>query len=173
MHGLRRHDTERAMTRIIPGAEVNGVAPAIVLDNPKFPANVGAVFRTASAFGVLEVWATGLRAMSAIANAERTPRELRMREYAHVRLISHGQPLRRFVGDVVPVAVEVTGGEDLESFDHPQKAVYVFGPEDGNLSKALRLNCHRFVRIPTRHCLNLAQAVAVVLYDRAAKDRRP
>jgi len=28
---------------------------------------------------------------------------------------------------------------------------------------------HRFVVIPTRHCLNLATAVATVLYDRACK----
>jgi tRNA(Leu) C34 or U34 (ribose-2'-O)-methylase TrmL len=30
-------------------------------------------------------------------------------------------------------------------------------------------HCHRFVRIPTRHCLNLATAVSTVLYDRHLK----
>jgi hypothetical protein len=29
--------------------------------------------------------------------------------------------------------------------------------------------CHRFVVIPTHHCLNLAAAVNVVLYDRRLK----
>jgi tRNA(Leu) C34 or U34 (ribose-2'-O)-methylase TrmL len=32
--------------------------------------------------------------------------------------------------------------------------------------------CHRFVKIPTKHCLNLANAVATVLYDRHAKAAR-
>jgi hypothetical protein len=30
-------------------------------------------------------------------------------------------------------------------------------------------HCHRFVVIPTRHCLNLATAVATVLWDREYK----
>ena len=30
-------------------------------------------------------------------------------------------------------------------------------------------HCHRFIVIPSRHCVNLAAAVYLVLYDRAAK----
>ena len=30
-------------------------------------------------------------------------------------------------------------------------------------------HCHRFVVIPTAHCMNLASAVSTVLYDRSAK----
>jgi hypothetical protein len=47
----------------------------------------------------------------------------------------------------------------LPAFRHPEKAVYIFGPEDGGLDRAWLTRCHRFVRIPTRHCLNLACAV--------------
>jgi tRNA(Leu) C34 or U34 (ribose-2'-O)-methylase TrmL len=54
-------------------------------------------------------------------------------------------------------------------FEHPENALYVFGPEDGSLPKTVRLLCHRFVVIPTHHCLNLAAAVNVVLYDRRLK----
>jgi tRNA(Leu) C34 or U34 (ribose-2'-O)-methylase TrmL len=57
----------------------------------------------------------------------------------------------------------------LVEFEHPQEAPYVFGPEDGGLPKAVRLLCHRFVASPTHHCLNLAAAVNVVLYDRRLK----
>ena len=38
-----------------------------------------------------------------------------------------------------------------------------------SVSKALLGHCHRFVVIPTRHCLNLATAVATVLWDREYK----
>jgi tRNA(Leu) C34 or U34 (ribose-2'-O)-methylase TrmL len=73
-------------------------------------------------------------------------------------------------GSVTPVAVELLPtAEPLMSFEHPEDALYVFGPEDGGLPKAVRLHCHRFVFIPTHHCLNLAAAVNVVLYDRRLK----
>src|SRR5262249_34036115 len=71
---------------------------------------------------------------------------------------------------VTPVAVELLPtAQPLTSFEHPEDALYVFGPEDGGLPKAVRLLCHRFVFIPTHHCLNLAAAVNVVLYDRRLK----
>lgn len=47
--------------------------------------------------------------------------------------------------------------------------MYLFGPEDGSLDRAILGLCHRFVVIPTRHCTNLAAAVYTVLYDRHAK----
>lgn len=37
------------------------------------------------------------------------------------------------------------------------------------LHAAVRACCHRFVQIPAMHCLNLAGAVGVALYDRARK----
>jgi tRNA(Leu) C34 or U34 (ribose-2'-O)-methylase TrmL len=54
-------------------------------------------------------------------------------------------------------------------FQHPDNAVYVFGPEDGSIPQVLRRHCHRFVKIPAKHCTNLAAAVYIVLYDRAYK----
>jgi tRNA(Leu) C34 or U34 (ribose-2'-O)-methylase TrmL len=54
-------------------------------------------------------------------------------------------------------------------FEHPADATYVFGPEDGNVPKGALSVCHRFVSIPSHHCLNLAAAVYTVLYDRVVK----
>jgi len=59
--------------------------------------------------------------------------------------------------------------ESLIEFEHPDNALYVFGPEDGSLDRAVLARCHRFVVIPARHCANLASAVYTVLYDRHAK----
>jgi tRNA(Leu) C34 or U34 (ribose-2'-O)-methylase TrmL len=75
-----------------------------------------------------------------------------------------------FDGTVVPVAVELRrNAESLIEFTHPEDAVYVFGPEDGSLDRAVLGLCHRFVVIPTRQCTNLAAAVYTVRYDRHAK----
>ncbi len=65
------------------------------------------------------------------------------------------------------MAVELLLGTiPLSEFEHPEIACYLFGPEDGSIPKSIRLKCHRFVAIPRCHCLNLAAAVSIVLYDR-------
>ena len=69
-----------------------------------------------------------------------------------------------------PMAVEVRkNSEPLTTFEHPRRPLYVFGPEDGSLPKAPLRHCQRFVIIPSRHCLNLGNAVNVILYDRVYK----
>lgn len=65
------------------------------------------------------------------------------------------------------VGVELTeDAVDLPSFRHPQQAAYVFGPERGSLSLEMQARCDHLIRIPTRFCINLAIAGAVVMYDR-------
>ena len=94
-----------------------------------------------------------------------------MKGYRSVEINQDDQPFDRFdSGMVTPVAVELRpDAESLVTFEHPENALYVFGPEDGGVPKPIRLLCHRFVVIPTHHCLNLAAAVNVVLYDRRLK----
>ena len=146
--------------------------PAVVLDNPKYPTNISKTLRSVSAFlGGGQVWFTGTRAVRDLAYAKRLPREERMKGYKSVSLLQHNRPLHVLdrLG-AVPVCVElVPGAVDLPYFEHPENAVYIFGPEDGSVSKGLRHACHYFVKIPTAQCLNLAMAVSVVLYDRVAK----
>jgi tRNA G18 (ribose-2'-O)-methylase SpoU len=55
---------------------------------------------------------------------------------------------------------------DLPSFRHPRAAAYVLGMERGSLSPEMVACCDHIVKIPTRFCLNLATAGAVVMYDR-------
>ena len=72
--------------------------------------------------------------------------------------------------DCVPIAVDlIAGAKSLPTFRHPRSAFYVFGPEDGTLGREILSWCRDVVMIPTNGCLNLAAAVNVVLYDRAAK----
>lgn len=158
------------MSRIFEKRKIpDGVAPAVLLVDPKFPHNVGAAVRAASCFGVTQVWMTGNRVPLEPSKGYRLPREERMKGYKDVDLIAFDYPFDRFK-DVVPVALEVRqNSESLVHFIHPENAVYVFGPEDGSIPKTILRLCHRFVIIPTAHCLNLAAAINVVLYDRKAK----
>ena len=94
-----------------------------------------------------------------------------MKGYRPVEMVRDDRVFDRFASaGVKPIAVELRpDAESLVAFEHPADALYVFGPEDGSLPKPVRLLCHRFVVIPTHHCLNLAAAVNVVLYDRRLK----
>ena len=149
----------------------DGVAPAIGLVDPKYPHNVGATVRAASCFGVRQVWFSGDRvSLAGARKSRRLPREERMRGYQEVELRHADHFFDAFGRDVEPVAVELRpAAESLIHFEHPERALYVFGPEDGSLDRAVLARCHRFVVIPTRHCANLAAAVYTVLYDRHAK----
>lgn len=55
---------------------------------------------------------------------------------------------------------------DLPSFRHPLQAAYVLGPERGSLSDELLQRCDHTVKIPTKFCINVAMAGAIVMYDR-------
>ncbi len=160
------------MSMIVVGknAKKEGVAPAVALWNPRFPHNVGAALRAASCYGLAQVWFTGERVKLALDAKKRLPREERMKGFADVELRHYDRFLDQFGDEVVPVAVEVrVNSESLPTFEHPANALYVFGPEDGSLPPSVLAKCHRFVAIPTRHCVNLAAAVYTVLYDRQVK----
>jgi tRNA(Leu) C34 or U34 (ribose-2'-O)-methylase TrmL len=142
---------------------------AVVLENPKYPQNVGGALRACASFGIPEFYWSGERV---IFNAQHLPRPERRKHYRQsVRFAQDQNALERLIErGGIPVAVEVKpNAENLLFFEHPEKAIYVFGPEDGSLSKEILQVCHRFVFIPTHYCLNLAAAINVVLYDRRIK----
>ena len=60
----------------------------------------------------------------------------------------------------------IDGAIDLPSFAHPLRAAYILGPEKGCLSKPILERCDHVVKIPTRFCVNVAMAGAIVMYDR-------
>jgi tRNA(Leu) C34 or U34 (ribose-2'-O)-methylase TrmL len=68
------------------------------------------------------------------------------------------------------VAIElVEGATPLPHFEHPEEALYIFGPEDGSIEQDVVDQCDHVVYIPTIGCMNLAATVNVLLYDRMAK----
>ena len=143
----------------------------ILLSNPKYPRNVGAVLRACAAYGVNDLRYSGQRMNRELAKLSRIPREERMKGYRNVNWAHSEKPFDEFGAlGYTPIAIEVReNAEMLQTFDHPENALYVFGPEDGGLTNVQLRHCHRFVAIPTLNCLNLAMAVGTVLYDRHVK----
>lgn len=152
--------------------DASGADLAVALWDPKYAFNVAQAIRIASCYGVPQVWFNGNRVPLEGDKEKkvRLPREERMKGYRDVDICHAEYFFDAFPSDVVPVAVELTpSSENLVHFEHPEKALYVFGPEDGSLPKVARMHSHRVVQIPTRHCLNLSMAVGTVLYDRHYK----
>jgi tRNA G18 (ribose-2'-O)-methylase SpoU len=54
----------------------------------------------------------------------------------------------------------------LPTFRHPQAAAYVLGRERGDLSPEMLARCDHVVKIPTKFCINVGLAGALVMYDR-------
>jgi hypothetical protein len=84
-------------------------------------------------------------------NKPRLPREERLKDYLGVDWREDERALDDFLSEgFTPVAVEVRdSSESLVDFVHPERALYVFGPEDGSIPKGTLSVCHRFVRIPS------------------------
>ena len=139
---------------------------AIGLVRPKDHANVGAILRAAYCFNVAMVAIQGERTQ--VRSHVDTPKA-----WKHIPVL-RGDDLHSLVPfDAVPVAVDlVEDAVPLPVFQHPIRAFYVFGPEDGTLGRSVLSWCKHRVVIPSRTCLNLAAAANVVLYDRAAKADR-
>lgn len=73
----------------------------------------------------------------------------------------------------VLVGIELTDDAiELPSFRHPATAAYVLGPEKGSLSPELTARCDYVIKIPTRFCVNVGVAGAIVMYDRMISQGR-
>ncbi len=127
------------------------------------PMNLGSLLRTAHAFGASFAFTIG---------AGFEPRAVAR---ADTSVAADSLPLHVFpdlAALALPVGCRLVGVElvdeaaELPSFRHPARAASVFGPERGSLSPGLTARCDFLVKIPTKFCVNLGVAGALVMYDR-------
>ena len=126
-------------------------------------ANVGSLFRSAHAFGasfVFTVAADYTRKTGGLADTSDAIGQVPF--YAFPDLASVALPRGcKLVGvELVDDAIE------LPSFRHPPQAAYVLGRERGSLTPEMLAQCDFVIKIPTRFCVNLGIAGAIVMYDR-------
>ena len=127
------------------------------------PMNLGALMRTAHAFG-----ASFTFSVDAAKNLRETYQADTSKSFEHV---PHYQ--WSTIADMqLPKGCQLVGVEltedavELPSFRHPPSAAYVLGREKGDLSSEMLARCVHVVKIPTRFCINLSLAGALVMYDR-------
>ncbi len=60
----------------------------------------------------------------------------------------------------------------LETYAHPERAVYILGNEKNGLPEPVLAACHDTVQLPGSFSLNVSVAGSIVLYDIVAKRER-
>ena len=134
----------------------------IGLHYPKNNPNVGSVLRLAGNFNAAFVATTGKRYYVSSADT--------MKAYRHLPLFNVPNLKDVIPYDCIPVAVEINdNATNIVEYEHPKRAFYIFGPEDGSLNKEILGYCKDTIYVPTNRCLNLASCVGIVMYDRLMK----
>ena len=141
----------------------------IGLVNPKSPDNVNAVMRSSGNYGVEHVYYTGSRYARAIRLNPDIPNMSRK--------VGEDIPLSEVESliDNVPADMKIVCVEFAENaiplpvYQHPDKAFYIFGPEDNSITQDIIDRADDVVYVPTNGCMNLSATVNVLLYDRLAK----
>ncbi len=136
---------------------------AIGAEGMSKPMNLGALMRTAHAFGASFIFTVGA--------------DPRLRDVYKADTSRSADHVPYYQWDAVTdmalpkgcalVGVEITDDAvELPEFKHPLQAAYVLGRERGSLSPAMIARCAAVVRIPTKFSLNVGLAGALVMYDR-------
>jgi tRNA(Leu) C34 or U34 (ribose-2'-O)-methylase TrmL len=161
---------------IISKQDIEKPVVFIGLTNPKSPTNVGAVMRAAGCFNVDKVFFTGKRyEQAAIFNkgSLKTDTKNAQNNIPLVKVddFESTLALREKISSTVKIVCVdlVEGAIALTHFNHPQQALYIFGPEDGTIKQAMIDRADHVVYVPTEGCMNLAASVNVILYDRLSK----
>ena len=118
--------------------------------------------RSSHAFGASFVFTLGANYRSSEARSDTS------KSQSHVPLYTWASiEEARFPDGCRLVGVELLDDAvDLPSFRHPLRAAYILGPERGSLSEEVVARCDHIVKIPTKFCVNVAVAGAIVMYDR-------
>ena len=145
---------------------------SIGLINPKDAQNVGSVLRAIGCYQADDIYYTGNRYAYALKHNTDTHNIQSQTPITKVDDLLN-VPQEHMSKDTKIICIElVEGATPLPEFEHPESALYIFGPEDGNIAQKIINQADEVVYIPTIGCMNLAATANVVLYDRLAKSLR-
>lgn len=135
----------------------------IAFYEPKYEENIGTAVRSAHCFGADFIAVIGKRYSRQPSDTMATERHIPIYEYDDMEDFLRHVPKGC---EVIPVEVD---GEDIREFEHPDRAIYLFGGEDRTLPP---IPSSKRLRIETSHCLNMSTTASIVLFHRSLTNKQ-
>jgi 23S rRNA (guanosine2251-2'-O)-methyltransferase len=150
--------------------------PLVVLDGVKDPRNLGAIIRSAAAFGIGGVIVRGRRAVGITATvAKAAAGGLEHVAVAEVTNISQSLEHMKQLGFWI-VGTDEQAAISCQTFAFPTPLALAFGEEECGISPLVKRHCDALVNIPVSgplRSLNVAVAAAVLFYEVMGRELRP
>lgn len=131
----------------------------------KTPANVGTLWRSAFQMGASGIFTIGRRYPKQASDTVQAWRHVPCREFESIEAMLEVSPYS------CPVVAIEMGGRPLQSFSHPERAIYLLGAEDHGIPASVLARCHHVVSLPSIRTpsYNVAVAGSLVMFDRQTK----
>jgi 23S rRNA (guanosine2251-2'-O)-methyltransferase len=150
------------------GPAASGRSVIVLLDHVTDPHNVGAVLRSAAAFGALAVVLT-VRGAPPVAGALAKAASGALESVPLVRVVNLVRALDRLKdAGFWTCGLDETAGQNLAALDLGERVALVLGSEGGGMRRLVRERCDHLARLPTRaeqSTINVSSAAAVALYE--------
>lgn len=130
--------------------------------HPKKNVNIGTLWRSAYNFGASFIFTIGRSGIKQSSDTTKAHRHIPLFEYKTFEEFYKSLP---YGCDLIGVEQDKKS-LDLQSFIHPERAVYLLGAEDNGLPQKILNKCSGLVEIDSPLCLNVSVAGSIVMYDR-------
>ena len=145
-----------------------GRSTIVLLDQVSDPHNVGAVLRSAAAFGALAV-VVAVHGAPPVAGALAKAASGALESVPLVRVVNLARALDRAKDAGFWICgLDETAAQTLAALDLGERVAIVLGSEGGGMRRLVRERCDHLARLPTRNeqsTINVSNAAAVALYE--------
>jgi len=137
----------------------------IGIENFKTDQNIGTLWRSASIMKASFIFTIGKQYKIQATDTAISWKHIPLYNYENFEAFYKALPY-----DCQLVGVEMDEKSvPVAEFVHPPRCVYLLGSEDNGLSKTALEKCHKLVQLPGDHCMNVAVAGSIIMYDRSTK----
>ena len=149
-------------------ATLSGRRVIVLLDQVNDPHNVGAVLRSANAFGALAV-VLPIHGAAPVAGALAKAASGALETVPLIRVVNLARTLDQLKAAAFWICgLDETASQTLAALDLGERVALVLGAEGGGMRRLVRERCDHLARLPTRSkqpTINVSNAAAVALYE--------
>ena len=137
----------------------------IGIENTKTKINIGTLWRSAYSLDASFIFVIGNRYRYQTSDTVKADKHIPMYHYDTFEDFYDNMPKNcQLIG-----VDNIEKAKQLETWHHPERAIYLLGAEDHGLSKTAISKCHSLVQFQSNYCLNVAVAGSIIMYDRQLK----